>query len=103
VIDALRESGVVSRSGKRGKHELLDGDATEPARYEWGLERREAFDDLVRPLSSSQRAVIVGCYRDGRSLRDIASEIGLDPSTCSIIRKQSLEFLRYRLGAQQSA
>lgn len=101
MLDMLRSRRLTNRLGKpRWKlpQQLLDESQlldtrTAPESFEC----REYFDWLTQSLPPRHRDVVVGYFRDGRTLEDIGAEIGRSKCRCSQIVKESLASLRHRL------
>jgi RNA polymerase sigma factor (sigma-70 family) len=58
------------------------------------FEHAEAARHLLRGLRPDERHVVWGHYVEGRTLKDLAADIGVSESRASQIRAEALEFLR---------
>lgn len=67
------------------------------------LERAQLSQGLARSLKrlpARERLLFQGLYRDGRSLRDVAADLGVSQAWASRLHRKTIEELRTRLAAE---
>ena len=109
AIDGIRQRGYRTRSGSMREPMSLDmllaavddgGSAWEPSMIERGYARIDAAETvslLLAVLSRQRRFVIEAYYLAGRTLADIARELGVTESRVSQIHTQALRQMRAML------
>ena len=62
------------------------------------MEQRASLFQLVQTLPPDQRRVILQRFVDGRSIREIAAELGRSEGAIKQLQFRAIENLRVRLG-----
>lgn len=107
LIDLLRSRGVLRPKLKRGlnwkRHPLDCRDLRANSGYREDCVSQDYFSWLTQSLTGQERAVVRGHFAEHKQLKQIATELGVSESRCSRLLIDALDFLRYRMSAQQTA
>ena len=76
---------------KQTWEQLESMDRDNRARLEW---MRAVVDDGTSEMTSRQQQVFGLVYRDGKKVKEVAAELGVDPSTISRTARRAVEKLR---------
>jgi RNA polymerase sigma factor (sigma-70 family) len=98
-LDLLRKKGSAARA-ERAAGEIgaaSEDSATDPAAAADWHEIEPLLDEAIARLSESDRELVVGRFLAGRSQKDMAAEVGVNPGTMSRRIEKALDRLRDEL------
>lgn len=90
-VTSLEQERYETTLGTRSLKDMLrcpDGDPTK------SLENRDLLEKVLRGCSEQERGLLVGVYCEGKTQRQVATEIGLSPSRMSQVHSAVMARLR---------